>query len=209
MLSGQRLILKGNNKAYYEAYQNTLVGRATFSGSTAEFDADGNIMSLIGGDNFSALTEFSSNFCFLALFEYTNIVSAQNLSLPVTALTSGCYQSMFQGCTSLTAAPELPATTLAAQCYGRMFKGCTSLTAAPELPATTLVTGCYGWMFSSCSNLNYIKAMSINGSGPTYMQSWVDGVASSGTFVKNSAATWTTTGVNGIPTNWTVETASE
>jgi hypothetical protein len=40
-------------------------------------------------------------------------------------------------------------------------------------------------------------------------QTWVKGVASSGTFVKNSAATWDVTGVNGIPSGWTVETADE
>ena len=29
-----------------------------------------------------------------------------------------------------------------------------------------------------------------------------------GTFVKNSAATWNVTGVNGIPSGWTITTAS-
>lgn len=29
-----------------------------------------------------------------------------------------------------------------------------------------------------------------------------------GTFIKNASATWDVTGVNGIPTGWTVETAS-
>ena len=42
----------------------------------------------------------------------------------------------------------------------------------------------------------------------TYTGYWVDGVASNGTFVKNVDATWTTTGVNGIPSGWTVETVS-
>ena len=43
----------------------------------------------------------------------------------------------------------------------------------------------------------------------TYTSNWVNGVASSGTFVKNSAATWANTfGVNGIPNGWTVQTAS-
>ena len=42
----------------------------------------------------------------------------------------------------------------------------------------------------------------------TYTQNWVSGVASTGTFVKNSAATWDVTGTSGIPSGWTVETAS-
>ena len=35
-----------------------------------------------------------------------------------------CYNQMFNGCTSLTTAPELPATTLASSCYSDMFNGC-------------------------------------------------------------------------------------
>ncbi|MBQ8867970.1 MAG: hypothetical protein IJ013_09670 [Bacteroidaceae bacterium] len=33
----------------------------------------------------------------------------------------------------------------------------------------------------------------------------MDGVASSGTFYKNSEATWSKTGSSGIPTGWTVQ----
>ncbi|MBP5703406.1 MAG: leucine-rich repeat protein, partial [Paludibacteraceae bacterium] len=73
--------------------------------------------------------------------------------LPATTLTVACYQSMFEGCTSLTQAPELPATTLAHGCYQYMFEGCTSLTQAPALPATTLANCCYQYMFEGCTSL--------------------------------------------------------
>jgi hypothetical protein len=43
----------------------------------------------------------------------------------------------------------------------------------------------------------------------TYTYNWVNNIAASGTFVKNSAATWNVTGVHGIPTGWTVRTESE
>ena len=33
---------------------------------------------------------------------------------------------------------------------------------------------------------------------------WVSGVPSSGIFVKNINATWTTTGNSGVPTNWKI-----
>ena len=115
---------------------------------------------------------------------------------------------MFYGCTSLTAAPELPATTLASQCYSSMFRGCTSLTTAPELPATTLVNKCYQYMFYGCTSLNYIQAMFTTTPSTSYTSNWVSGVASSGTFVKNGAATWDVSGVNGVPNGWTVETAA-
>jgi hypothetical protein len=140
---------------------------------------------------------------------FEDCFSLQNApELPATTLASGCYQYMFYGCESLTTAPELPATTLANSCYGFMFEGCSSLTTAPELPATTLATSCYSAMFQGCTRLNYIKAMFTTTPSKTYTNNWVSGVASAGTFVKNSAATWDVTGVSGIPTGWTVQTAS-
>ena len=105
-------------------------------------------------------------------------------------------------------APELPATTLASYCYQYMFEGCTSLTTAPELPATTLEKRCYESMFKGCTKLNYIKAMFITTPSASYASNWVNGVAATGTFVKNSAATWNVRGVNGIPSGWTITTAS-
>ncbi len=130
--------------------------------------------------------------------------------LPATTLANSCYGSMFYGCTGLTTAPEiLPATTLADYCYQYMFYGCTGLTTAPELPATTLTGECYSQMFQGCSSLNYIKAMFTSTPSWNYTNDWVSGVATSGTFVKNSAATWDVTGVNGVPSGWTVNTASE
>ena len=62
-------------------------------------------------------------------------------------------------------------------------------------------------MFKGCSSLNYIKAMFTTTPSNTYTYDWVSGVASTGTFVKNSAANWDVTGVNGIPSGWTVQTA--
>jgi hypothetical protein len=99
------------------------------------------------------------------LFGGTKITTAQldtilkehginNYSLPVTTLANYCYADMFQGCTSLTTAPQLPATSLANYCYYQMFCGCTSLTTAPStLPAKTLVDNCYHSMFAGCTGL--------------------------------------------------------
>jgi hypothetical protein len=89
-----------------------------------------------------------------------------------------------------------------------MFDGCSSLTTAPELPATTLAEDCYNYMFTGCTSLNYIKCLAtdISAGGCTY--NWVRDVASSGTFVKNASMSSWTTGNNGIPTNWTVQDAS-
>ena len=135
----------------------------------------------------------------------TKLVNAPEL--PATSLGIDCYQEMFLQCNRLVNIPSiLPATTLATGCYYSMFSGCTSLTTAPELPATTLVSQCYNYMFDGCTSLNYIKAMFTTTPSTTYTSGWVDGVAATGTFVKNKNATWNVTGDNGVPTGWVIET---
>ena len=143
--------------------------------------------------------------CYNSMFyNCTSLTTAP--ALPATTLANNCYYFMFYGCTNLVNASELPATTLARECYYAMFQDCTSLTRAPELPALNLVYECYQTMFDGCTKLNYIKAMFTTTPGTDYTYNWVSGVASSGTFVKNSAAEWNFTGDNGIPTGWTVVT---
>ena len=141
--------------------------------------------------------------CYRYMFSgCTSLTTAPEL--PATTLESDCYYYMFSGCTGLTTAPELPATTLVSDCYGGMFHSCASLTTAPELPATTLADGCYDYMFYGCTKLNYIKALFTTTPSTTYTSNWVNRVASIGTFVKNTDATWDVTGGHGIPSGWIV-----
>lgn len=125
--------------------------------------------------------------------------------LPATTMKNNCYASMFTNCLSLTQAPSiLPATDLQYGCYQYMFDGCSSLTKAPELPATILTTMCYSNIFAGCTQLNYIKALFTMADGE-FIGNWLNGVSSTGTFIKNKDATWTKEQA-GIPTGWTVET---
>lgn len=145
-----------------------------------------------------------ANSCYNGMFYgCTSLTNAPEL--PATTLITGCYNSMFNGCSSLTTAPELPATNLKDDCYSYMFSRCTSLTTAPELPATTLASNCYYHMFYNCIKLNYIKMLATDISADSCLYSWVNGVASSGTFVKNKNATWNVTGKNGVPSGWTIQ----
>ena len=152
--------------------------------------------------------------CYAGMFESCSSLTTAP-ELPATTLANYCYSSMFGGCTSLIHAPSvLPARTLASSCYTFMFNDCISLTTAPELPATTLVGGCYYQMFYDCTNLNYIKAMfttrpETSYSAPTY--AWLSGVASGGTFVANSTATWTSSiyrDPSTVPEGWTIINAT-
>lgn len=204
--AGDKVLWKGVGKSMAKGGGDN----SSFS-STGNYIVSGNVMSLLYGDVFAnqVTFPFNSRYTFYWLFNNNKLISIENLILPATTLVAYCYYRMFLHCTSLTTAPELPATTLTYNCYENMFSGCTSLTTAPELPATTLANSCYNGVFNGCSNLNYIKAMFTTTPSTTYTQNWVSGVAASGTFVKNSDATWNVTGNNGVPTGWTVETASE
>ena len=151
--SGDKIQFRGNN-AQYATGSYAGMNYNSFSGSTAWFEVEGNIMSLIYGDDFKNNSTISSDCTFTGLFkECANLVSAKNLILPARTLADYCYQSMFYKCSSLTTAPKLPATTLASYCYVSMFANCTSLKTAPELPATTLFYRCYASMFAGCTSL--------------------------------------------------------
>ena len=90
--------------------------------------------------------------CYKGMFDgCTSLTQAPEL--PAITLTESCYDMMFSNCTSLTQAPELSAITLTKSCYEFMFYGCTSLTKAPELPATELTEECYDSMFYGCTSL--------------------------------------------------------
>ena len=138
-----------------------------------------------------------------------NLVSAKDLVVAETLTGTQNCARMFYDCTALVEAPTLPAMTLTTRCYQDMFNGCERMTTAPDLPALTLVSSCYSTMFRFCETLNYVKAMFTTTPGTSYTTSWLGNVSSSGTFVKNSAAQWNVTGPNGIPSGWTVQTASE
>ena len=144
-----------------------------------------------------------ASYCYRNMFSNcTSLTTAPTLS--ATTLASYCYCYMFSNCTSLTTAPSLPATTLSNYCYCNMFEGCTSLTTAPSLPATTLANYCYYYMFNGCTNLNKITCLATDISASYCTTNWVNGVAASGTFLKNGSMSSWTTGSSGIPNGWTV-----
>lgn len=152
-------------------------------------------------------TTLASN-CYRSMFcNCGGLIEAMDI-IPATTLGKDCCSMMFYNCTSLIKAPQLPATTLISSCYKSMFSSCTSLEIAPELPAITLANECYSYMFSGCSKLNYVKALFTTTPDKYYPRGWLKGVASSGTFVKNAAATWNVVGVDGVPEGWTVQTVT-
>ena len=144
-----------------------------------------------------------NNDCYMNMFSWCTALTHAP-ELPATTLVPECYNQMFRGCSSLTHAPELPAQTLAYMCYYLMFHSCSSLAQAPNLPAATLVSKCYQSMFYGCSSLNEVTCLATDISATDCTASWLNGVATTGTFHKASGMNDWPTGVSGIPSGWTV-----
>ena len=213
VVAGDVVMLKGETTGYGVS---TNYAQNHFAHTTAAFDVEGNIMSLLYGGNFAGQTVLPSAFCLRSLWDGVasgaGPYDASNLIIPATVLTEGCYRNMFAGCEGLTTAPpQLPATTLATACYANMFINCANLEIAPDLPAPTLVKDCYNGMLyvqgtSGNRSRRYIKclATNISASGCTTNFHNSRRVSLTGTFVKAPGMTSWQRGNSGIPANWTV-----
>lgn len=202
--------LSGYNYAFYRLFYNayTLIEvsedflPATTISTYCYRDMFRNCTNLLSAPNLpsTSVTEACYSYMF---YNCRNLKKAPN-ELPSLVLKHSSYNNMFYSCRALVNAPKILATTLATQCCRNMFNSCVSMIEAPELLSKTLVSLCYGNMFTNCSKLEYIKAMFTTTPSSTYTSKWVSGVKSTGTFVKSKDATWSVTGVHGIPSEWTV-----
>lgn len=209
---GDKILWKGGAQqlGFYDEDEDydDIVG--SFFSSTCEFNAYGNVMSMLYGDNFSGRKTLSYNGIFAYLFkdydgeQTCSIINASNISLPATTLANNCYNNMFSSCTSLTSAPELPATTLAENCYNSMFHGCTSLTTAPQLPATTLAQNCYFYMFYGCASFTTAPELPATTLAENCYGGMFNGCASLN-YIK---ALFTTTPSNSYTQNWVKDVAA-
>lgn len=220
-VSGDRFRFKGLNDRYTKVDSTSYNTNYSFFDLTVRCNISGNIMSLINGNDFSGTSLTSSNtYAFYALFkpsDTTNgskLISAENLILP-EASCRNCFEQMFYGSKNMIKGPKViyvtdtdPSDNNVYCCY-YMFKDCVLLEEAPELPSDYIPALGYTDMFNGCTNLRYIKCLAIR-SASSNITDWVNGVqTTSGLFIKatNSIINWST-GVNGIPANWTVVEAS-
>jgi len=145
----------------------------------------GDMMSLICDENWERNTAVEADAFKEAFLNSSkiNIPADKDLVLSAVTLGSSCYKSMFKGCTSLDAAPQIDATTLANNCFQEMFSGCSvlrtaqdafafsgdvpeyacyqmflnciALTGAPDMPSVGGTIGNYGCkeMYKGCNEL--------------------------------------------------------
>lgn len=173
VVSGDIVQFRGDNTAYGNqvGYYNT------FKQTTADFNAKGNILSLISSTGFttvSALTDYALNSLFI---NCTHLQNAENLLIPDVSMGYATFSGFLNGCTNMTKGPKLLPATLGGFAYANMFKG--------------------------CSNLNSIVCLATDISATSCLSNWTYNVSATGTFVKKAGVNWTA-GNSGIPNGWTV-----
>ena len=152
LASGQTIYLKGETTPTSDG-----IGQLGFMGNNpTEAYYNGNIMSLIYGDDFVGKTDLTDyEYAFKGLFKLaTGTAKNHNnrIILPATKLSRSCYESLFNG---------LPTNQI--------------ICLATDISATDCTKN---WASSN--------------------------ISSSGTFIKNASMNDWSTGVNGIPSGWTV-----
>lgn len=204
VLAGNRILWRGSGTSTSNS-SNVNNVRASIFSSTGRYNIGGILLSLLLGDKATISSSLPANNTFAGLFrDNTKLESVEELVLAYPTKIY-CYESLFLGCTNLAYPPkQFPKSDVVNWCYGYMFKNC-NLQTAVELPAPRMISGCYRELFYGNSNINYIKMLAYdNMTANNCMTDWVNGVASTGIFVKHIDAQWTTTGNSGVPTNWTV-----
>ena len=161
---------------------------------------------LITCENLLLPEDASNTYAFSHLFTSCRYLTTAFSNLPTTKYGYSSFDSMFYGCTSLVNVSfTLTSREAGSQSFHDMFYGCTSLTSSPLLDITGTTTNSYTFerMFYGCSNLSNITCLGFPSNGQPF-ENWVSGVAATGTFTKSANVTQWTTGVNGIPSGWTV-----
>lgn len=160
VVAGNSILWMGDGQNLAEYDNDSMMYYGCCFTSTAHFNVDGNIFSLVHFDDFSSDYDIDYNGQFARLFydfvghNNTLIVDATNLCLPANVLMPNCYESMFDSCTTLVNPPSIIyGMQMANNCCASMFYQCTSMKTAPKLPSTFLAEACYASMFEECSSL--------------------------------------------------------
>lgn len=135
--------------------------------TSGDYSLEGNIMSLVDGNDFATNTTIPATYCcFNSLFiNNTALKNIDKLRLPATTLKNRCYRSMFEGCTGLTNISNftLPdPTTADPYSYLRMFYNCSGLTTLNgfRVPDALGTYACES-MFYGCTGLTNINGINF------------------------------------------------
>lgn len=178
---------------------NNDLGNGTFT-ATNYFKAEGNLLSLIGGDDFESVTTIG-NAIFGALFmNCTYLNDIDNLKIPASSYGNFAFRQTFRNSGIVTMPTDLlTASTIGNYCFYGGFEACANLVKTCEFNFTSVGSNGCGYMFQGCSNLSTVIDLSTTTANRS---SWLNAVASTGTFLKRSGVSWGSGG-GGIPNGWT------
>lgn len=128
---------------------------------TGEFDASGNINSLLNGEDMDSVTSLSSN-SFACLFDScASLVDASGIKLKATSDGGASYSNLFFGCGNLEKSPEISLTTTNAKTCLYMFVDCTSLTSVDMTDLTYIDSDGLGYAFDGCTSLTSVDLSNV------------------------------------------------
>ena len=187
--AGDKIRFRGDYTGWdYDSYGGAYPYTPSFSESTCEFSAYGNINSIIFGDAFSAHTGETVAYAYAHLFEHTKITTAEHLITPTGNYENMVFFETFYGCSLLLDSPEFRCSTYTyvrnSSPFTEAFCDCTSLKSI---------------------RMPYLEKVVQNTGFPR----WVRNVPYGGTFVKKAGVQYpygyyNNLTPNGIPSGWYV-----
>lgn len=154
--------VNSGDKVYWRGIGTQLaqgsINNLTVVSSTCRFDASGEAMSLLKGDNFEKSRNVG-NYAFARLFlGCTTIINARDMIVNVSGASSYVMLEMFKGCSNLISTPQIISNGIYS--FNNMFENCTSLeefTHSLPIPAT-VANRIYRAMFKGCTSLKKAPA---------------------------------------------------
>lgn len=127
----------------------------------------GSCISMCNPDTDESMIDNLKDYALYGLFSDVKNMYGTPVLPNVNKLGSGCYDSMFMNCTSLTVAPKIKSSDTYSHvsendnyCYRRMFSGCVSLVSPPKMTGYDETDQYYhsgigtcDSMFTGCTNL--------------------------------------------------------
>ena len=139
-----------------------------------------------------------------------NITIQASIDQDFSHIGGNYFQYMFHNCSGITGV-TVNCNAGNYQGWDNAFAGCSGLTSATLNLTGELSGNELNYMFYGDGNLSYLKAMFTGSNfGVGYTTSWMAGVANTGTYVMNAAASYdaeTEKNDSRVHAGWTVQTA--
>lgn len=151
-----KITIPANGKVYFRAtnWGKNIYGTNTQMSCTQNFSVGGNVLTINDYTNVETAT-IKNHICNSMFYAQTKLIKADINIGNVTSLSEGFFLYCFNGCTSLTSAPDFSSlTNIKKNCFYGCFNGCTNLTKVPDFSNVISVeAGGFTECFRNCTSL--------------------------------------------------------